>query len=219
MRQSVNLIIGGVFILSLFFVPQSHAEPFLDLGLGATVFVPAYADGTWYQEGFPHNFTSTALALKTGLGWRFNQQWSVTGNYLRLGSIKSQGNVVADEDYSVSEHRCLRHCEHPVAFHVEDSFQGGELALTYTFQTDPLHPFLRAGGAWFVHTLRVNGVIQEDQRSFPASMVGSGVCYQWLCAEVSYYHIIAHSGASGGVGYPLSTNQVVSLVSLKVPLW
>jgi hypothetical protein len=208
-----------VLLAFLFLATPAQAEPFLDLGLGATIFFPAYSDGAWYQEPFPHHFDTKDIAYRAGVGWRFNDHWSVAASYLHLGSISVTAQAVSDDDYNNQTHQCLRHCQHPVSFRVEDSYQGGELTATRTFTDGPVRPFLRAGGAWLFHDLRVNGAPFFMGRSFPAGVVGAGLTYKWISLEVSYYHILAHSGASGGVGYPVSESQLIPMVSVQIPLW
>ena len=199
------------------------AEPFLDLGVGATFFIPKEQDGTWYQEAFPYHFRTRDVAARAGIGWQFNERWKVTVSYLRLGSNSVTSRYVADENYDPGTHTCKRDCENARALTTSDSMQGGEVSVTRTFQIAPISPFLRVGGALMFHSLWWNPSDYDGHEigrqylygRIPMVLVGGGVCYHWVCVEATYYHGIGH----GDESWPISTRAFVQMVSLNVPLW
>src|SRR5438132_2021192 len=124
-REILALVCGFFLGAMVGTCSMARAEPFLDLALGATVFVPTTSDGVWYQEAFPHHFNRTDVAVRAGLGWRFNDRWRTTMSYLRLGSVHSTAAFVFDADYDPIAHRCLARCDKLNHLVATDAVQGG----------------------------------------------------------------------------------------------
>ena len=113
---------------------STQAEFFLDLGVGATVFIPKDQDGTWYQEAFSHSFDTHDMGLRAGLGWRFNDHWRMTASYVRLGSVEVISDFVSDFDYDAPSHQCRQQCDDPAHLIARDRVQGLEASVTRTWR-------------------------------------------------------------------------------------
>ena len=204
----------------------SFAEPFIELGLGKTFFKPTVPDGVWYQQTFPHQFQTQDTATRVGLGWKFNIRWSVSVNYLRLGSNSSNGQFVWDHDYDQNAHKCKANCDAPYTFRAVDSAKGPELALTRTFDSGTVSPYLRGGYYRMLHRVDVSCTTFDGGNcgtSFsgrvPMLFLGAGLRYKYFGLEVSYYKAI-DSGpeADFKAGFPISTKAIVPMLSVTIPL-
>ena len=217
---------GWLLIGLLLLATPAWAEPFLDLGLGATKFFPTVPEGSWWQEPFPHSFGTTDFAWRAGLGWRFNEHWSVAGSYIDMGAATSRELQVLDIEHNFATRSCIANCTRPFDVRVRSPLHGPELSVKYTWPFAILSPFVRVGGAW-VHNKTTWSVLNNTpdrdtgpggtlEQSFLMALGGVGVCYRWVCAEATYYEG-RHFGADNG--FTIATNALVSMMSLNVPLW
>ena len=212
------------FLLSECVTRPAHAELYLDLAGGATQFQITAADGDYIQRGLPHTIDQTSFAYRVGVGYRFNERWSVQGGYLNLGTINQTAQFVADADYNAKINQCVSNCVTAAPYRMTDKYHGGELTLTRTFTFDDYSLFLKGGGALLFHQFRIarydGSQAHENDGKFPALVLGTGACYQWACAEVNYYHGMGGSNGFMGQdqGWPLSKEMLVSLLSVKIPI-
>ena len=211
-----------LLVLCLLSSSVAHAgELYFDAAVGATLFQRTIEDGTWIQDALPHRTDFTSLAWRVGLGYRFTERWSVQANALRMGTVTSTARVVNDRDYDSIAHACLANCSTAFPFTTIDTMHGGELSLTRTWLLGPVAPFLRGGGALLWHHLRAHwlGTAGEMHGWIPMGLVGGGLCYGWACVESTYYHGIGGMNCLTPCGLPIAKEAVVSLVSLKIPVW
>ena len=222
--------LAGFFTgLLLCFVATCTTKPamaetglYLDLAGGATQFMVTAQDGDYRQEGLPHTFDLTSAAYRVGLGWTFNEQWSIQAAYINLGTLKQSAVFVSDEHYDRHTTHCLNGCPNQAHHTITDAYQGGELTVTRTFAFDSFDLFLKGGGALLLHRFTIHrlydGTFLEHYGRFPATVVGAGGCYGAVCLETTYYHGIGGSNCLTPCGWPLSKEMFVSLLSVKLPI-
>jgi len=207
----------ALFIASLLFVMPVYAETYFNVGTGLTQFQRTTPDGTWYQEALPHNFDLIDIAFRSNLEYEFAEHWSVSGGYVNLGTSRVRADAVADKDYDIATHTCLANCNHPKDFNVKDNLSGPELFVTYKFLTGPVQPYVTAGGSYMFHSLKgtANTFKFETDGNIVMGRVGGGVCYGYLCGDVTYYH-----GMTGQdeAKFPISQRAITSMVFLSLPL-
>lgn len=202
-------------------VSPSYASDFyLNLGLGATLFQQTTQNGTWLQEGQPYKMNLLDLAGKLGLGYRFNESWSAEINGLSFGQARSAGLAVPDEYYIPEKHQPKEGAPKPNHFDARQRSYGGEIVARYTFQTGTIQPFLKLGGfatyndmPYTIIDTPTNQTFQSQYTGYTVGIVGGGgVCYQWICAEASYYR------GMGSSNYPISKSFLVPMLSVNIPL-
>jgi len=216
----------GLTLALLLPVPTQASEEsgfYVIGGLGATAFIPTVYDGTWYQQIFPHKFDTWAPAWKAGAGYRFNERWSVQAAYVALGSSGVTAEFVLDEDYDQINHVCLKNCSNRRTLIASDAMRAYELTVTRTWRWGPLAPFIRAGPALMTHRLTVNLVnsrskAQQLYGRIPTAVVGGGLCYEWLCAEATYYHGLGGMDCLTHCEWPIAKRAVVPMLTVNVPL-
>lgn len=208
-----QLVMVGVFVLLP--VSVQALDYFVEGGIGASLFQKGQ-DGTWFQDGVGGVvWDAKDVAFRAGGGVRLTEQWSLGLNYLDLGTVSVQSNYVADESYDAKAHRCHHGCDHPKSLRTFDTLRGGELIGTYTPWQWPVVPYLRGGVAVLSHSLNWSTLGQDFDLHgvILAAAMGGGVCYQWLCADVTYYKGI------GSTKFPVTQDAVVPMVAFRVPLW
>jgi len=207
------LLIGGQ-------ASAGSIEPYMAGGVGASMFHGLPGDGTWYQQPFPHSFTTTAVAWRAGVGARMFQDWTVEAVYVSLGAAEAKAKFVWDHNYDAVAHRCLAECEQLHRLHNVDHYHGVEVTFGRRFVIQgPVVPFLRLGGAMLWHRGVVWGLSVDgadigliSSGTMPSFVVAGGACYRWLCAETAFYQAVGHSGN------PISTQILVPMLSVRVPI-
>lgn len=208
-------------IVAVMYSPLAYASDFyVNLGLGASLMQQTTQNGTWLQEGQPYKMTLLDLSGKLGLGYRFNESWSAEINGLSFGQARSAGLAVPDEYYEPHAHKPKHGAPKPNHFDARQRSFGGELVARYTFQTGTIQPFLKFGGFATVNDMPYTilsqpemNVSQDRYTGYTVGIVGGGgVCYQWVCAEASYYR------GMGSSNYPISKSFLVPMLSVKIPL-
>lgn len=205
----------------------AHAgELYLDAAGGFTRFILTATDGDYIQRGLPSKLDLNSMAYKVGLGYRFNERWSVQGGYINLGTINQTAKFVSDEDYAAKQSLCVKNCATAPTYRITDAYHGGELTLTRTFKLDESWSWhLKAGGAYLMHRFTINkedGSGQSNQHygQFPATVVGAGIGYKWFRTELTWYHGIGGAnGPNNSSGWPLSTQLAVAWMGFNIPLW
>ena len=208
---------------------MAHAGQFyLDAGIGATHFTCTICsdDGTWVQTGLPNSMTMNSLSWKLGLGYRVNERWSVGLSYLNMGTAKiRQDYTVSDQQYNPKQHTCLAPCTNVGPFHTHDLMEGVELTASYHWRQWPIQPYLKVGAAGLYHRLTVqyNGMTFYGQDGKPfngwiySSVIGGGLEYGWLYVDATYYRGLG-GATDWSAGLPISKEQVVGFVGIRIPL-
>ena len=221
----VAAVIGAALLISECAVRPAHAEVYLDLAGGLTRFLITAPDGDYIQRDLPHTLNLNSLAYRIGLGYRFNERWSIQGGYVNLGTIKQDARFVADQDYNPKLSQCLANCATAPPYKMTDTYKGLELTATRTFPLGDWSLFLKGGGAFSKHTFSIvrldTASFHENKGQFYSVVMGSGGCYQWACLELDYYHGLGGSNGFMGEpqGWPLSKELLVSWLSVKIPLF
>ena len=208
-------IAGAILVgICAFFLTVHNAyavEPFLQFGIGDSIAIPVKTNGTWFDEDRPHTFHTNSPAFAARLGIHLTPKWDATIGYFRLGHNDVDSLAVSDECFSS---KCTR--ETPSKFHVVDKVQGFELAAVYIFQTQPVQPYIRAGGFIAQHTLHVDvtpaeGSVQHADFSgrITGVVIGAGIKWKWLFTEVNYYH------GAGGSAAPVSRSFIVPMIGMR----
>ena len=214
-------------ILLTCLLASSYAQAeglYLDLASGFTQFTCTICqgdnDGTWRQAGLPNGIRYTSPAFRAGLGYAWDK-WRVQASYLNAGQVKIHlYYTTGDDTYDKAAHRCLANCSTPnTRFETSDSYQGGELSLARDFTIGPVKPFVRVGGAVLFHIIDVNFQTTHLKMhgTVPMGLIGGGLCYQWVCAETTYYKGFG-GGTEWSAGLPVSKEMFVSLVSIRIPI-
>jgi hypothetical protein len=191
--------------------PSYALEVFLDGAIGPAFHTRTTPDGVWWQQPFPHSFDLRDVAWKAGLGLRFNEHWSVTGSYVSLGETSARTEAVSDENYDHGDRKDPR-----VNLSATDRLAGPQLVTSYRWTQWPVQPFL-SGGVALLHHYGSATVREYPGPSFnfhgdiPMFVAGGGLCYAWLCGEVTYYRGV-HAP-----NYPISTEAIVPWIGLKIP--
>lgn len=193
---------------------------YMNLGLGVSQFQRTTQNGTWFQEGQPYSMQLTDLAGKLGVGYKLNPDWAVEVNGLSFGQAKSAGLAVPDEYYMPEKHAPKHGAPKPNHFDARQRSFGGEVVVLRSFTLGEFRPFLKAGG-WATYNDMPYSIIDRPSgdsfemryTGYTVGVVGGGgVCWQWLCAEASYYR------GMGSSGYPISKSVLMPMLSVKVPL-
>lgn len=195
------------------------AETRLTLGAGVTNFLITTPDGTWWQHDQPHGFDTLSLALKGGVEQTLGDHWYVGAGYVSLGRSQAWTQAQNDDTFFAGRDGHANHYLNAV-----DRVQGGEAYVGYRWTDYAVQPFLTAGIAQFWHavtqthdTWSEGGTVRAPDitlhGTYRAWRVGGGLCYGWVCGEVTYY-----KGATPGSNFPISTDAVVPMLSLRVPL-
>src|SRR3990167_11054820 len=106
-QDTMRLTFLCALVLSNLVPVPSYAGLYLDLAGGATQFMVTAQDGDYRQDGLPHTFALTSAAYRVGLGWQFNEQWSIQAGYINLGPLKPRAVFVGDATYNPTTHPCL----------------------------------------------------------------------------------------------------------------
>lgn len=210
----VILLIGLLLIPSLV-----QAELRVNLGAGVTDFQGTYHDGDWVQNRNAHGTDFTSITVKGGLEYAINESWSVSANYLNIGEANAWSRAVRDKDYGA---------HNPVPTHytmrTTDAYQGAEVFGSYKFHLDNFQPFLTAGVAAFQHQAQGMGYYDNhsshDARftgKFLSARVGTGVCWKWICTDITYYKGVKELQTENT--YPLSTSFMLATGYLSIPIW
>ena len=219
---SLTLIIGLGFLLTECQPKPAHAQLFIEAAGGMTQFIVTTSDADYLQKGLPHSFDLKSAAYRAGLGWRFNERWSIQGSYVNLGTVRQNAIFVSDENYSKQTRQCLNGCPNQFQHTISDAYQGGEVTVTRTFQQDGYDLFLKGGGALLMHRFTIHrifdGTFGEHYGRFPAAVMGAGGCVKIVCLELDYYHGLGGSNCYTPCGWPQSKEMLVSFLSVKLPL-
>lgn len=225
-RLTLLAWIIALLLACLLAYDMAHAgELYLNLAGGYTRFLVTAGTGDYVQTDLPHSLDLNSVAYRAGLGYRFNERWSLQAGYINLGTINQTAKFVADADYDAKNNKCLNNCGTAQPYLMTDRFHGGELTVTRTFAFNDYSVFLKGGGALLFHQFRIarydGEQPHENDGKFPATVAGVGACYKWACAETNYYHGLGGSNGFMGQsqGWPLSKEMFVSLISLKIPLF
>lgn len=214
-------IIGALVGLSigLILCGTGHAETRLTVGAGAVNAIPTTPNGTWVQLDQKHGYDTLSLGLKTGLETTITEHWYIGAGYVSLGTTQAWTEAKSDEEFFNGKHGVAD--KYLKAY---DRMQGGELYVGYQWQVEAFRPYLTAGIAQFWHrvtqthdTQTKEGTMRAQDMTWHGTVrswrVGGGLCYRWLCGEVTYY-----KGATPGTNYPISTDAVVPMLVLNIPL-
>ena len=219
------VLIGVGLLMSECAVRPAHAELYLDAAGGLTQFMITTPDGDYLQRGLPHTLDLKSAAYKVGLGWRFNERWSIQGGYVNLGTVKQSAVFVSDENYNPKTSQCLNGCPGQSNYRMTDAYHGGELTITRTFPFNAYSLFIKGGGAYLMHRFTIhqdNGshTFMQHYGQFPAVVAGLGASYKWAYIEADYYHGLGGSNGFMGhdQGWPLSKEQAVAWAGVKLPL-
>jgi hypothetical protein len=200
----LRLAIG--LLLAVFQCSTAHsADYFVEAGIGPSLLQKTTADGIWWQSPFPNYFDLSSVTWKAGLGVQLDPHWSLTASYVTLGTAKAVTEFVSDVDFQQGKYDAPR--DYLTAY---DNYQGGQLLGRYRWTHWPVQPFLQGGMAAMLHHVVANRVV-EFSGILPMAVVGGGICYAWICGEVSYYRGLQ------APAYPISTAAVVPMLSLKYP--
>lgn len=207
-------------ILALLATTAQASDFYLNLGVGVSQFQRTTQNGTWFQEGQPYSMQLTDLAGKLGLGYKLNPDWAVEVNGLSFGRVTSAGLAVPDEHYEPMAHKPKYGAPAPNHFDARQRSFGGEVVVLRSFTLGEFRPFLKAGGWATYNDMPYTILSQPDMHvsqdrytGYTVGIVGGGgVCWQWLCAEASYYR------GMGSSGYPISKSVLMPMLSVKVPL-
>ena len=216
-RCGIALLVGvGMFADS----GAAWAESRLNLGVGVTKFLPTTPDGTHYQQAFTHDFDTLNVGGKVTYEYRFPAHWSVSAGYVYLGSVNVSSGAVPDDHYDPKSHRCLNGCDRPYLYTARDTMHGLEGFATYRVAVGGVEPFVTLGLAYIRHTLKNEGTYGEGlvgHEWFVDTLLmvrgGAGVCYEWVCGDVTYY-----TGGNVNDAYPIATKIVLSTLYLSIPL-
>ena len=222
----VALVAAGLFLVSECTPREAHAGLYLDAAGGLTQFLITAPDGDYLQRGLPHSLDTRSLAYKVGLGWRFNERWSIQAGYLNLGTVNQSAIFVSDENYNAKTGQCLNGCPNQANYRITDAYHGGELTITRTFKLDDSWAWhVKAGGAYLMHRFTINRengshTFLQHYGQFPAVVAGVGASYKWAYLETNYYHGLGGSNGFMGhqQGWPLSKEMIVTWFGVKIPL-
>lgn len=201
----MQILIVVLFIL-LCSTPSFAMEFFIEGGIGQAQFQRTTPDGIWWQQPFNHSFNLTSLAYKTGGGIQLDEHWSIVGSYVSMGTIKAVFDYISDDDYA--SHNLGVPQRHGAVY---DTYKGLQVLVAYQWTNYHVQPKLFGGMAYMSHkilTKEGNNLFEGD---IPMLVIGSGVCYTWVCGEVTYYR-----GVSAPM-YPISTQVIVPMVTIKIP--
>ena len=206
----------AIALASVLLACHAHAETRLTLGAGVTNFQANTPDGTWWQSDQPHGFDTLSLALKAGLEQDLTPNWFVGAGYVRLGNAQAWTQAKSDDEFFGG-----RDGKADKYLNAVDRVQGGELYIGYRWTDHAVQPFLTAGVAQFWHAVTQTHDTDGYGRApditlhgtYRAWRVGGGLCYGWVCGEVTYY-----KGATPGTAFPISTDAVVPMLTVKIPL-
>lgn len=219
-----GLLAVGFFVVSECTPREAHAGSFyLDFAGGLSIGTPCTTlpDGDWYQKGLPYQCDTTSIAWRAGLGYRFNERWSIQASYLKPGDDHLKAKYVSDADYDPISHTCLTNCGNALTLVAKDKKQIVELSVARTWAYRDVQPFLRIGGGAMLHEFSIygtqSGFYQEHSGTVPLGLIGAGLCYGIVCAEATYYQQIGPP-LIVEYGYPMATNAVVSTMGVKIPI-
>lgn len=212
-------------LLGLVVTCQAQAgQLYLDAAGGVSLFQVTAHDGDYIQRDLPHDLSLKSAAYRVGVGWQFNERWSVQGSYINLGTIKQDARFVADEDYNPKLSQCLANCATAPPYKMTDAYRGWELTATRTFPFKNWSLFIKGGGAYLRHTFSIvrldTASFHENKGRFYSAIVGGGVQYKWAYAELDYYISPGSPNSFMGhsQGWPLSKEQVVMWFGFKLPV-
>lgn len=196
MRRSILIAI----LLCGIFATHAHAWDFaVNGGVGYSYADPPMTNGIWYQNQFPHQWDTQSLAWKAGVR-AHHSGWIMDVNYVDLGRYGVVSYAVCDPCYDFQEDRCIRDCETPSRYTVNNHIHGVEAKLGYRWELyDRTTVALMAGGAALFHRLDVD-VKHETSRyltdfdgTIGAAVFAAEACYGWACAEVTYYQKLSEN--------------------------
>ena len=221
-----GMIAAGLFLVSECAPREAHAEAYLDVAGGLTQFLITAPDGDYLQRSLPHTLDTRSPAYKVGLGWRFNERWSVQGGYVNMGQITQSAIFVGDENYNAKTSQCTNGCPGRKNYRMTDAYHGGELTVTRTFKlNDSWAWHLKGGGAYLMHRFTMNtedgsGASLQHYGQFPAVIAGAGASWKALYVSMDYYHGLGGSNGFMGQdqGWPLSKEMLVMWFGVKIPL-
>lgn len=200
--------------------PAQASDFYLNLGVGASLMQRTTQNGTWFQEGQPYSMQLTDVAGRLGVGYHLTPDWALELNALSFGQATSAGFAVPDEYYEPHAKRAKANAPAPNHFDARQRSYGGELVAIKSFTLGPFRPFLKAGGfatynemPYAIVDVPAGQTFHEQYTGYTVGIVGGGgICWQYLCADASYYR------GMGSSGYPISKSFLVPMLSLKVPL-
>lgn len=188
----------------------------LDLKGGLTMPIRTTPDGTFWQQGYPHDTRLVTGAYGVGLDYTITPAVSVQGHLLDLGSSRLSGQATSDENYDLATHTCVKKCDFTYRYRATDSLRGGDLTVSYTWGRDGLRPFVKGGAALLYHRARFRNEFGDEDRFHgwvPEVEVGAGLSYHWVYVEVDYFHGLNF----GGRNLPISDRQLVGFVGVRIP--
>jgi hypothetical protein len=181
--------------------PAQAASLYVDAGVGMAKHLPIMESGTWWQADQPYHFDTTAVAWRAGLGVNLTDHWAIQAGYISLGTVKSETRAVADEHYDFGAGRCYRSCERVMGNKAWEPVTGWEAFGRYTWHPGIVDPYVTFGAARLTHrTYSASTSVAKQEDWIPAEVVlggilwaaraGAGVCYRWVCGDVTYYHLV-----------------------------
>ena len=212
------MILAGLFLMSECQPREAHAgEWSLDLKGGLAAPIITTADGTFVQTAFDHKTRHVTPTWAVGLSYQATPAWSLQAHWLDLGQSQIKGLAVADADYDHKHGRCTANCDKPYHFKATDTLRGVDLTATYTWIREGVRPFVKAGVAVLQHHAIFNsnnGYPDHFKGIVPELELGAGLAYQAVYVELDYFQGMNF----GGQNLPISTQQVVGFVGVKIPL-
>jgi len=199
------MIVWLLTLLLFIASPALAVDIFVEGGIGPSFLQRTTPDGVWWQEPFPHSFNLTSLAWKAGLGVQLDEHWSLTASYVSLGTAKAVTEAVSDHNYDHGDRKDPR-----FLITAYDNYHGGQLVAFYHWTQWPVQPFVSGGVAGMLHHVTANQAT-EFSGVIPMAVVGGGLCWQWMCGEVSYYRGVQ------APQYPISTEVIVPMLAGRYP--
>lgn len=220
--------VSGIVVLAVSLLlcgtgtPAAGAEWYLDAGVGATHHVPMRESGTWWQADQPYAFDTTALAWRAGVGVALTEHWAIQAGYVSLGEVRSRTKAVADEHFDFAAQRCIASCDRIMDNKAWEPVTGWEAFGRYTWHPGWVDPYLTAGVARLTHrTYSASTRVAETEWHHAdvvlggaqwVGRIGGGLCYQWVCADTTYYHGLT------GLDNAISERALMTIIGLQVPL-
>lgn len=180
-------------------------------------------DGTWRQDYFNPTYKGTAFSWQAGLGYAFNDRWSVQTHWMEWGTNRSDTRHVWDSCYNPKTHQRVSSsgdCANVMRLKTADTMRGFDLTASYSFPYGDWIPYVKLGAALMFHRLRADDYTylqnkQERYGRMPMLEVGAGIRYKLLYAETAFFTALQ------GQNYhdPVSTQAVITTVGVRVPLF
>ena len=212
------MILAGLFLMSECQPREAHAgEWSLDLKGGLAWPVRTTPDGTYWQQAYPHDTKPLTGTYGIGLSYQHTPALSFQAHWLDMGTSRIKGRANSDENYDYKNSRCVNDCTRTYGYRATDSLRGGDITATYTWERDGVRPFVKGGVALLYHRAifrNENGAEDRFAGWLPELELGAGLSYKLAYLELDYFQGMNF----GGQNLPISTQQVVGFVGVRIPL-